>query len=278
MAAQQKNRMKKIFLYALVFAALAAWLPPNQNRRSAGKKKVLLDYYFNNEYQTDAAGIRKRFHYTWEDTANSGFSKLGSIFRQYGATTDSLSEAPTMALLKKADVYIIVDPDTDKETAAPHYMQPAAAQEIYKWVQQGGVLLLMENDSGNAEFRHFNQLPEKFGIHFNENCINHVTGNQFDMGALYLRPQSAIFTNAQKVYIKEMCTLRVTPPAQADYTTSAGEVLIAITRVGKGTVLAVGDPWFYNEYIDNRRLPTSFENDRAAQDLVKWLLQQVPEK
>jgi len=42
-------------------------------------------------------------------------------------------------------------------------------------------------------------------------------------------------------------------------------------------VFAVGDPWFYNEYIDNEILPAEFENTKAANDLAKWLLQQVPE-
>ncbi|MGZ3767269.1 MAG: DUF4350 domain-containing protein, partial [Mucilaginibacter sp.] len=54
-------------------------------------------------------------------------------------------------------------------------------------------------------------------------------------------------------------------------------VIIAVTRYGKGTVIAVGDPWLYNEYT-NGRLPKGFENDKAAQDLSVWLTQQVPAK
>ncbi len=242
---------------------------------AAGKgKKVLLDTYFNNEYKKDAFGQQVRFHYTWEDQANSGFSLFGSLFRQNGAQTASLPTAPRAASLKGAAVYIIVDPDTDKETAQPNYMQPEHARAIYDWVKAGGVLLLMTNDSGNAEFTHFNQLPEKFGMHFNENSINHVTGNHYEMGALYLPPGETVFKSSQKVYIKELTTITVQPPAKADYKNTHGDIITAVARVGKGTVFAVGDPWFYNEYLDGRKLHAAYENYKAATDLVKWLLQQ----
>jgi unsaturated rhamnogalacturonyl hydrolase len=42
-------------------------------------------------------------------------------------------------------------------------------------------------------------------------------------------------------------------------------------------VMAVGDPWFYNEYT-NGRLPKDFQNDKAADDVAKWLIRQVPSK
>jgi len=44
--------------------------------------------------------------------------------------------------------------------------------------------------------------------------------------------------------------------------------------VGNCRVFAVGDPWFYNEYTDGRKLPAIYENYNAARDLVQWLLQQ----
>jgi unsaturated rhamnogalacturonyl hydrolase len=37
-------------------------------------------------------------------------------------------------------------------------------------------------------------------------------------------------------------------------------------------VLAVGDPWLYNEYIDNHRLPKDFENLKAAENFCIFLL------
>ena len=53
---------------------------------------------------------------------------------------------------------------------------------------------------------------------------------------------------------------------------------MAVAKYGKGTVFAVGDPWFYNEYIDGRKIPAEYQNFTAAQELVKWLLAQVPVK
>jgi unsaturated rhamnogalacturonyl hydrolase len=39
-------------------------------------------------------------------------------------------------------------------------------------------------------------------------------------------------------------------------------------------VFAVGDPWFYNEYIDGRKLPSAYKNYNAAVELFKWLIAQ----
>jgi unsaturated rhamnogalacturonyl hydrolase len=239
-----------------------------------GNKTVLLDYYFNNERRKDITGASIRYHYTWEDRANSGFSLWGHLFRQYGARTDSLAVAPTAENLRKASVYIIVDPDDDREVPDPHYLMAPEIGVIDDWVKAGGVLVLMSNDSANAEFEHFNVLAGTFGIQFNFDDYHKVTGNRYEMGAFGFTGKDAIFRTAHKVYIKELSTLRLDPPAQAHFTDS-GHVIIAVARVGKGTVFAVGDPWFYNEYTDGRKLPPDFENYNAARDLVIWLLRQA---
>ena len=51
-----------------------------------------------------------------------------------------------------------------------------------------------------------------------------------------------------------------------------GAVFIAETNYGKGKVLAIGDPWLYNEYIGHKMLPESFNNTQAAKNLVDYLL------
>jgi len=244
----------------------------------SGEKNILLDYYFNNEYRQNAAGQMERFHYTWEDTTNSGYSLLGDIFRKQGANLAQLTSAPSATHLRNASVYIIVDPDTDKETAHPNYVQPYDVQTIFEWVKAGGILLLLLNDSGNAEFAHANQLAGKFGIHFNENCINKVTGTHYETGAFVIKPSDTIFKTSKKIYIKELSGITISKPAKAHFINDNGDVVMAIARSGKGTVFAVGDPWFYNEYLDGRKLPAEYENYNAASDLVKWLLQQVPAK
>jgi unsaturated rhamnogalacturonyl hydrolase len=215
-----------------------------------------------------------RFHYTWDDQSNSGFSLLGNIFHQYGARLTNLLTEPTATSLQPADIYIIVDPDTKAETANPHYISPGNAVAIYNWVKSGGVLLLMGNDSANAEFTHFNQLALKFGIRFNQDCKNHVIGNQYESGAIPIPRSNPILPHTNMIYIKDLSTLHIQSPAEA-VLTKDGDVIMAVARIGKGTVFAVGDPWIYNEYTDGRKLPARYENFQAAMDLVQWTLRQT---
>jgi unsaturated rhamnogalacturonyl hydrolase len=242
--------------------------------QAAGKgKTVTLDNYFNNEWKKDVTGKDIPFHYTWTDKANSGFAMLGDIFSIYGAKKNTLTTGPTKENLKNTSVYIIVDPDTEKETATPNYVQQKDIDAIADWVNNGGVLLLMENDSANAEFEHFNKLSEKFGIHFNGDSKNRVQGDKFEQGAITIPFNHAVFKTAKKVYIKELSTIRPKSPATI-VLKNGNDNVIAVSKYGKGTVLAVGDPWFYNEYVDGRKLPMDYENYAAATDLVKWLIKQ----
>ncbi len=236
---------------------------------------VTLDHYFNNEFRTDITGHKIPFHYVWNDRMNSGFSFWGSIFRFRGVKTNELNSAPAGSSLRNSDMYIIVDPDTKKETASPHYMDKKAIKSIHKWVKKGGVLVLMENDSGNAEFAHFNKLAEKFGFHFDEVSLNRVQGHQYEQGALDVEADNPIFKHVKKVYIKELSTIKTSGKAQVVLRTRSGKPVAAYARIGKGTVFVVGDPWFYNEYVDGRKLPPEFENYQAACDLTDWLIVQA---
>ncbi len=236
-------------------------------------KTVMLDSYFNAETKKDAAGFNRSYHYKWEEMRYEGFSFWGHAFKATGADLATLYEAPTAANLSNSDVYIIVDPDTQAESPNPNYMDETSAQNIYDWVKKGGVLVMMMNDSINTEFKHLNTLSEKFGIHFNQNIRNRVTGTQFEMGAEMIGEKDKIFRTARKLYLKEICTITATAPAKAYYTDN-GDILMAVAKVGKGTVYAVTDPWLYNEYTDGRRLPADFDNYKAAQDLANWLTKQ----
>lgn len=262
---------------AFIKCAAEVELIPTQ---SVGKgKTVLLDTWFNNEWKKEPNGTTSRFHYTWDDKANSGFAMLGDIFRIHGVKTTSLETAPTAANLKGASIYLIVDPDTKKETANPNFIQTQDIKAISDWVKAGGVLLLMGNDTGNAEFEHWNQLGAAFGIHFNENSLNRVQRDQYEQGAFYPTAQDGIFKTAKKIYIKEYSSLEVKQPATAVFKDASGkDIVMAVARYGKGTVFAVGDPWFYNEYVDGRKLPAEYENYKAATDLVKWLIAQTNKK
>ncbi|HUZ57932.1 MAG TPA: glycoside hydrolase family 88 protein [Hanamia sp.] len=237
-------------------------------------KTVLLDSYFNNEFIKNAAGQLQSFHYKWEEEDNGGFSLFGYLFRSYGVHTKTLYNAPTLSNLKGADIYIIVDPDTKKETAHPNYIEPNDVDVIYNWVKNGGVLVMMANDSANVELPHFNTLAQRFGIHWSDTSRNMVVGRKFEMGAIHISPHNPIFPSVKKVYLKEICLLKLSPPAKAGVTED-GDVIMAVSKVGKGTVFAVGDPWFYNEYLDGRKLPAEYQNFEAAKDLIKWLIKQT---
>ncbi|QNL49262.1 glycoside hydrolase family 88 protein [Olivibacter sp. SDN3] len=239
--------------------------------RYAKGKTVLLDYYYNNEWKKDAFGRSIRYHYTWEEQSNNGYSLLGHIFRDYGAQTDSLSVKPTLANLRKADVYIIVDPDTEQETENPNFLQEEEIETIKKWVKTGGTLVLLGNDAGNAEFDHFNRLAKPFGIQFNKDNHLMVKQNNYQQGAVQVQEKNSIFKKPYKLYLKEISSLIVHAPSSPILGTADINIM-ATTKYGRGKVFALGDPWIYNEYLDGRKLPSDFQNYPAAHDWVKWLL------
>lgn len=235
-------------------------------------KTVLLDRFFNSEKRKNAAGKNTYWHYVWEERSHPGFSMLGSLFTNYGARLASLDSIPTANQLKNAAVYIIVDPDHLKDNPTPNYMTAEAAGVISNWVKAGGVLLFMANDSTNCELQRFNLLAEKFGMRFTLKSVNMVKDDVYQMGEVFPDDGNGIF-GKRKMFLKETSTIDLVSPARA-IATKNGDVLIATAKYGKGAVVAVSDPWLYDEYVDGRRLPVEFENFGAASDLVKWLLQQ----
>lgn len=270
----RKNDLKGVgpFIMASIEMEIAA-----ENAVGRGKK-VGLDYHFNKEVRKNAAGQQEPFHYTWEDRQHSGYWLWGKIYRELGAQTVSIPAAPTAENLKGIDVYIIVDPDTKKESPTPNFVQPKDIAEIEKWVKAGGVLVLMANDTANCEIPHFNQLAKVFGIQFTNKNRNMVQGLQFEQGRIDVPANDkAIFKNASKLYIKELSPIAVTPPAKSALT-DHDDIIMAVSKYGKGTVFALGDPWIYNEYLDGRRINNTFQNFEAAKELSTWLLQQTAKK
>jgi unsaturated rhamnogalacturonyl hydrolase len=240
-------------------------------------KTVALDYYFNNETKKDATGQLVSWHYKWDELSDGGYSFWGNIFRYFRATTEALKAAPTLVNLKKVDVYIIVDPDTEKETERPNFIEPPHIKAITDWVKSGGVLVLLGNDFGNAEFEHFNQLAGHFGIQFNKDSKNRVQGNEYTTGRVRIPDGNPIFTTSRSLYLKEISTQSLTAPAKP-VLEHEGNIIMSVAKVGKGTVFALGDPWIYNEYVDGRKLPAEYDNARGATDLTLWLLRQARAK
>lgn len=242
-----------------------------QGKKGKKVRTVTLDNYYNNEYKETVGGELLPYHYLWDGWDNNGFGLFGRLFAQQGAKLETLKEAPKGTNLSKTDVYIIVDPDTEKETKNPNYMNEQDASQVEQWVRQGGVLLLLLNDAGNCEIEKFNTLAQKFGITFNQDSRNMVKGREYQTGGIAIPAGNSLLKKTKKIYIKEISTMQVASPAKA-LLVEGGDVIIATAKYGKGTVLAVGDPWVYNEYIDGRKLPDEYQNFMATTELVSWLL------
>ena len=230
--------------------------------------QVVLDNWYNHEIKKET-GLS--YHYLWSDSAFSGFSRLGSVFTTSGAQTSTLVQAPTPLNLAEADIYIIVDPDTISENPNPNYILEKEITAIKKWVKRGGVLLLMANDGPNCEFTHFNKLAEQFGFRFNAVTINPVKGKNWEMGAESDLPDHPLFKGVSKIYMKEAASIQISGHARK-VLADQNNILIAECNYGNGFVLAVGDPWLYNEYIDHDLLPEDFDNHKAAKNLVEYLI------
>ncbi len=228
---------------------------------------VGLDNRFNNETN---AKTGKPFHYLWSDTEDSGYSRWGEIFTGRGAKITTIGK-PDADVLNKINIYIIADPDTTTETPNPNYILPDDINTIEKWVKNGGVLAVLANDAPNCEFTHLNQLMSRFGITFNHVTLHPVTGTNYEMGACTNLPDHPLFKGVKKIYIKEVSDINLSGSAKSILTEN-GKVLIAENRTGKGYVFAIGDPWIYNEYIDHDRLPESFDNRKAAENLTDLLI------
>lgn len=239
-------------------------------------KTVMLDSYFNDESRKDQSGNKVSWHYKWDERSNGGFSFWGGQFNHAGFRTSTLYTAPTAESLNGSSVYIIVDPDTEKESSDPKFIQADHIQVITDWVKAGGVLVLMGNDVGNAELEHTNKLAKVFGIQFNLDSKGTVTDDQFDMGKIRIPAGDPVFKTARQLFIKEFSSLAITSPAKPVLKDKDGNIVVALSKLGGGAVIVVGDPWLYNEYVDGRRLPAAYDNFKAGADLVNWISGLIP--
>jgi unsaturated rhamnogalacturonyl hydrolase len=246
-----------------------------QNAKLGRGRTVLVDGWFNSQQRADAFGQQIEFHYKWDTQDEPGYSLFGHIFRSFGADTNELDAEPTLANLRKARIYLIVSPDNADKNPHPHYANAEDATQIADWVRAGGVLMIMENDTSYADLDHFNVVSETFGIHFNSVLRKHVIGTNWEQGRIVIDGNGPIFHHPHTIFVKDVCTISVSGPAHAVLTES-GDIFMATAKFGKGTVYAMVDPWLYNEYTDGRKLPSTYDNFAAGNELVRWVLKQVP--
>jgi hypothetical protein len=265
-----RNIMKNHKAYGHQFLLMLFLLAGFTIQYSFAQSKVGLDNWFNRETNVKTG---QPFHYLWTDTEWSGYSRWGDIFKAKGASITTL-EKPTTSVLKTVDIYIIVDPDTVSESKSPNYIMSDDIKVLKKWVKKGGILAVLANDAPNCEFTHLNRLMKNFGMSFNHVTLHPVTGTEFEMGACTNLPDHPLFGGVSKIYIKEVSDIKVSGNARAILSEN-GKVLVAESNYGKGYVFAIGDPWIYNEYIDHDRLPESFQNRKAAENLTELLLSKV---
>jgi unsaturated rhamnogalacturonyl hydrolase len=128
-------------------------------------------------------------------------------------------------------------------------------------VRDGGRLVLLGNDKGNAEFEHFNQLARRFGIEFLEETWPKVKGK----GILIATGSNKIFDGSLEAYLVEVAPLKLTGKVDV-LLEDKGTPIMALAHAGKGQVFALGDPWVYNEYIDRK------DNRKIAANLFRDLL------
>jgi hypothetical protein len=247
----RKNFSHSFFSSAATITTILLYAFTANNADS--KPMVALDCYHNNEPAP---------HYTWSLTAVGGFSKLAGIVIGLGGDTMSISTAFDSATLAKAQLLIIVDPDTTTEAPSPKYLSAAEINAVDAWVQRGGVLMMLTNNVGNCELTQISNLGARFGIRFNADTY----GTVYDLTPLPVHP---FFTGCDTLYIKDISTLALSSPA-VSVLTLGGKALMATSTKGTGTVFALGDPWLYNEYINSR------DNFRSGTNVIQWLLAQVP--
>ena len=216
---------------------------------------VALDGYHNNESKMPE-------HYQWEGTSDGSFSKLGNAFREHDVEVRTIRSRIDAKALEGVQLLIIVDPDTPDETSDPKYIDDAEIGALVRWVNDGGRLVLLGNDKGHAEFTHFNKLANWFGIQFREETFPKASGKAI----LEASGSDAIFEGGLKAYLVEVAPLTLTLPAQSMMKVDGTDVM-AMARVGRGIVFALGDPWLYDEYIERA------DNVKIATNLFTMLLQ-----
>ena len=99
-----------------------------------------------------------------------------------------------------------------------------------------------------------NALARRFGIEFEER--KHTDANGQSKLTLQTSP-GGWFTPGLKFYAVDLAPLRLTAQNATTLLAERETPMMTSIREGKGLVIALGDPWVYNEYLytkDNRQI------------------------
>lgn len=221
---------------ACVIVAIGAASSLSAERRPI----VVLDGYHNNELKLPG-------HYRWEAHDNGGFSGFAAMLQGLGAEVRTVFKPVTKSSLSQVDCFILVDPDTPAESPRPNYIEDPEIHTLTKWVKGGGVLVLLGNNRGNADFLHLNRLAKRFGVQFVEQTLGAEQGPA--AGKLTLRAAPPFFQGELWFYAVDVAPLEVTAKRAEILLAHDRKPVMALVTYGRGLVLALGDPWLYNEYI-----------------------------
>jgi len=177
----------------------------HRHTQHAKQPRVLLDNFYNNEWRTDSAGVRARYHYLWQDTTNS----------------DSLSceDHPWARSIRRHAL-----PETRRrmspECGCVHHRRsghsegnrspydhrfdgcqcPCRMGAPWRSARAPGQRPRQCRPPGTLDAR------ARFGIRFNEDSRT-GGGEGFQTGTFEKLPPHPLFNGVRKVYLKEVSTL-----------------------------------------------------------------------
>ena len=232
-------------------------------------KTITTDAWFNAETRTTPAGNKEPIHYKWDDATDTGLSFFGHAFERYGVQLDTLRVAPTAASLSSSEVYIIGAPGAAAGDLGSHALTKTDSDAIEAWVKGGGVLVLIADATQVIDVTQLNLLSDRFGMHFAADApqAQKVGADQ----GMQIPTDTGVFSKAHHALMENTCTLSLGPLAHPVLKDGTNTVM-AVTSVGRGTVVSITSPWLSNKYLDGRTLPPGFDNFPAAIDLAGWLL------
>ncbi|MFX0096171.1 MAG: hypothetical protein ACFE7E_00255 [Candidatus Hodarchaeota archaeon] len=218
----------------------------------------------------------------FDETHNEGgrlqttYSKLKEILEKEGFNCFSIIDFPiVLKKLQEFNILVIAGPDLSK-------FRPTEIQDIIKYVDTGGGLLIMSDAGGDrGHMTNLNNIASAFGIRFNN---NQVTDSRHNLG-IDTVPVITDFKNHEiskdltKICYRAGCSLSTSgnafPIAFSNRIANPQSApIIAMTEYGLGAVVAIGTyEMFRTEGLGGIETP---QNTQLALNIFHWLAK-IPE-